>query len=110
MVDELFVVTQDGRAIGRRYHLLKDCTTVNDVGKVDTITNREANLLGLKVCSVCEKRQTGGPALTALREVLCAVTNDVDGQEATEAHAWMVLDGLKEQGFYISSRRKKDTE
>lgn len=106
------VLNEQGKAVSRRAHVFNDCTTLrDDNGKVGTIGTSEMALLGLKVCTVCERMQTGGPAIEALTEILQDSVNELlatnaDDFQADQA-AWHTVEELKSRGFYIAQRKPK---
>lgn len=104
---KLVAITDAGVADAKRFHLYSDCGTLRDRGPDDfeEVSDREARLLGLKVCTVCERRATGGPAITALTELLTGP--DFSNQTPAD-EAWYIVEKLKERGFYIAQRKLKD--
>lgn len=106
MTEQLYVVVEEGRAVGRRTHSFQDCSTLreNPSAQVEAITEREAGLLGLKGCTVCERRKTGGPAIDALKDLLGGMPPGLLEQNEIEQGAWYLVNGLKDHGFYIAQR------
>lgn len=114
MNDQKYVVRHADSAIkSRRFHTYSDCASVksdNDNGtQLEQLSDREVGLLGLKPCTICEKRQTGGPAVEILERFFgedwptMADHAEADPREL----AWACLQYLKEHGAYISQRRAK---
>jgi hypothetical protein len=97
-------ITDKGVADARRYHMFKDCSTLRGAEDIDleTISDREATLLGVSVCSVCEKRKSGGPAIDAL-EGFFGEDFPTYGGEPREL-AWKLVDYLKERNIYLAQR------
>lgn len=109
-------ITDNGVADARRFHLFNDCAMLKGASgdsELENLSEREANLLGLKACSVCEKRESGGPAIDVLEgffgEDWPYDTNPLDTSGGPRDLAWKCIDYLKERGFYIASRRKTET-
>lgn len=100
------VLGTNGKVESRRYHVFADCSFIAD-DDAETITERESKLLGLKVCSVCERRQTGGPALDALKDLFDVMPVTMADVLDVDQAAWYVMNGLKKQGFYIARKGAK---
>lgn len=111
-------ITDNGVADARRFHIYLDCSTLKGhVGDedIENLNDREVQLLGVKVCSVCERRKTGGPAIDALKEILWPIISEAGTSEDWQADdaenaAWKVMNELKDRGFYIAKRTNKTTE
>lgn len=104
LADPRIVVTNaDGRVESKRFHLFRDCSFIKDEKEVTELGERETKLLGLKVCSVCERRKTGGPVIEALKAAL-RLRDDLASPDVIEDAAWNLLNDLKAQGFYIAQR------
>lgn len=106
----IFVVREShlGPAVGRGFHLSRECPTIRDA-YVEEINDREAQLLGLGVCKVCDRRARGGPAIDALEGFFGEDWPDaaVDTLGDPNSCAWRLSDYLKERGFYIAQRKPK---
>lgn len=105
---EKFVsITDNGVADAKRYHMFLECSTLRGktAADVEQVNDREVKLMGLRVCSVCEKRATGGPAIEALTEIFTTYTS-WSAHEPVQS-AWTLLTELKDRGFYIASRKQK---
>lgn len=105
----LFAVrNSDGKVTSRKCHLFIDCKGIS--GHSTELSSREVELLGLSVCSVCEKRQKGGPAIDALEGFFGEDYPGVDPDSHTEPGelARSLVEYLKERGMYVSSRKKKE--
>lgn len=100
-------ITDNGVADARRWHAFRDCSTLRGAEDVDleTISDREATLLGVSACSVCEKRKSGGPAIDALEGFFGEDWPYADGKEDDPRHtAWRLVDYLKERNVYLAVR------
>lgn len=116
MSDKMYVTRIKGEKVSStRFHLYQDCPVVRDRedNEVIEISEREGELLGLKVCSQCIKRATGGPAIEALEGFFgedwpTEVASEAATSENPRDMAWQLYDYLKERGFYIARRRSGD--
>lgn len=101
-------ITVNGVAYAKRYHLYLDCSATRFDGPdgVENLTERETKLLGLKVCSVCERRESGGPAMNALEGFFGEDGHNI--VDEPKQSAWNLLEYLKERGMYIAQRKPKD--
>lgn len=109
-----YAAVEDGGVVSsNRFHLFNDCASVKDA-KLDELTDREIALLGLRGCSVCSRRQTGGPALEVLEgffgEDWPAEYTAENFQEEPRDLAWKLVEYLKERNVYLAVRRPKDAE
>lgn len=114
-----FAVRNDtGTITSKRYHQFTDCGKIvrTDLEALEPVNEREIGLLGLKACSACERRSSGGPAVDALVKAISATdgiifapghTNPISESDQRDA-AFNLLDTLREMGFYVASRRKTD--
>lgn len=105
-----FAVRSDnGTITSRRYHTFADCSKIlrTDLEALEPVNEREIGLLGLKPCSACERRQSGGPAVEALTEIMLDVDANLQGEEQA---AWFVIEALKDRGFYIAQRGVRKAE
>lgn len=113
---ERFVIvdSKTGKVETNRLHFYRDCGFLKDQPseEVESIGDREARLLGLKACQVCEKRQSGGPVVTALVEILemARLHNRASYEMTDEQTAWFIQNELRARGFYVSQRAVKDTK
>lgn len=97
-----------GQVEGRKYHDYLDCTFLDKQPpeEIEVIGEREIRLLGIGLCSVCEKRASGGPALTALAEVLDEV-NLFGDRDSFADDAFKLIAALKDKGVYLAVRKAK---
>lgn len=104
----LFAVrNSDGKVTSRKCHLYIDCKGLTGSTNAE-LSSREVELLGLSVCSICEKRQKGGPAIDALEGFFGEDWGSEPLVADPRAAAWLLVEYLKERGMYVSSRKKKD--
>lgn len=100
-------ITDKGVANARCYHMFKDCSTLRAAEDVDleTISDREATLLGVSACSICEKRKSGGPAIDALEGFFGEDYPSLDDRGIEPRNmAWLLVDYLKERNIYLAQR------
>lgn len=97
-----------GQVEGRKYHDYLDCNFLDKQPpeEIEVIGEREIRLLGIKVCSVCEKRASGGPALTAFAEVLDE-TNLYGDRDSFRDDAYKLIEALKDKGVWLAVRKAK---
>lgn len=106
--DNTYVVTDtSGKAIGRKYHIGNGCPTFTDTPNYVQVSTHEIGLLGLKLCAVCEKRKSGGPAIDVLEGFFGEDWPFADGWGAPRDGAWALLDYLKDHNGYIAFRKPK---
>lgn len=99
-------VDEGGQVASKRYHWFLNCSTLkNSEAGMEEVGEKLATLLGLRACSVCEKRLTGGPAIEALTDILKNAPNDDLAEEGSEATAWYIVEELKARGFYVARKR-----
>lgn len=97
-----------GKVGSSRYHLFRDCSFISTVDEetVTAVGERESTLLGLKVCSLCERRKTGGPAVEALEGFFGEDHDDTASTDPRDV-AWRLVNYLRERNFYIAQRGAK---
>lgn len=110
MADPRIVVvdSKSGQVDSKRYHLFLDCSFIKEQPpeEIETLGERETRLLGLKVCSVCERRKTGGPAVEALKDILTSSEFPLEETDVYgDTRAWHLVNELKQRGIYLSVRK-----
>lgn len=104
-----------GRAESQRFHWYLNCSFVKDrkPEELETISERETKLLGLKVCSVCDRRKSGGKAIEVLEgffgEDWPYMNPDPVGGLAYDPRdvAWKLQEYLKGHNVYLAVRSAK---
>lgn len=110
VTDPRYVIidASSGQVEGRKFHQFLNCSFLDKQPpeEIEVIGEREIRLLGIKVCSVCEKRASGGPALTALAEVLDE-TNLYGDRDSFRDDAYKLIEALKDKGVWLAVRKAK---
>lgn len=107
--DIFIAVDASGKAASRRVHLYEDCSFVKD-DKTKRLSVAEQQLLGLKQCTVCEKRQAGGPAIEVLEGFFATGDTRWTEEPSEKELAWGLHQYLRERGFYLAQRKPKVSE
>lgn len=108
--DIFIAVDATGKAASRRVHLYEDCSFVKD-DTLKRLSPAEQQLLGLKQCTVCERRRAGGPAIEVLEGFFGEDWPDplTDAPDPRES-AWRLYSYLREHNWYLAQRKPKVSE
>lgn len=102
-VMSMYVARKPGESVkSARYHTFANCSMLEGAA-YDEVTLREVELLGLKACAVCVRRQTGGPTIEALDAVLEELR--LGTAEDTKDNAFAIVEKLKSRGVYLAQRK-----
>lgn len=111
-VAAMYVARQPGsRITATNFHLYPDCSFIDDA-TTEQVTEREVELLGLKKCRVCERRETGGPAVEILEGFFgedWPYGGAPSVNEGPRETAWKLKTYLEQNGAYISVRKKEQS-
>lgn len=104
----VIIDASSGQVEGRKYHDYLDCNFLDKQPpeEIEVIGEREIRLLGIGLCSVCEKRASGGPALTAFAEVLDEL-NLFGDRDSFADDAFKLIAALKDKNVYLAVRKAK---